>query len=224
MRLSAQIAAAFGLACVCSSAQAASLYSVNITELSDTDILASVVFPNYTFSGDITIPATGSELWTIINSQTYSPGVVSKLVAPDGTDFIYKQIAWLEPDDLTYNWFFLGYDGNTGTEGMYVASELTGATLDNGPFGVGSFNHDCSYDPGGQAACARLLDDGQTITIPLEDISSGASLGSMDVTFTDEGDVASTSPEPGTLGLFGLALLGFATVFSRYRSAAAKSD
>jgi hypothetical protein len=214
MRPATHIAAVFGLAVICSSAQAASQYSVNITELSDTDIQASVVFPGFTFSGDIT--TAGGEIWTLLNSQNYSPGVVSKLVNPDGTVFIYNQIAWREPGESTFNWFDLGYNGNTGTEGMFVASDLTAADLDNGPFGVGSFSHDCILGALGQAACP-ILDDGETITIPLMSTGSpGDPLGFMDVTFTDEGDVA--SPEPGSLSLFGVALFSLATALSRYRS------
>ena len=133
---------------------------------------------------------------------------------------IYKQIAWLEPgstiDNPTYNLFFLGYNGNTGTEVMFAASDLTGVQLDQSPYGIGSFFHDCVIAGVGNSACP-ILSNGDTITVPLSQgsVTPTISLGSLDITFTDQGDVATATPEPSLVVVLGAGLFGLLVVRSR---------
>jgi hypothetical protein len=189
----------------------ASNYFVNMTELSSTQLYVSWSLPFYgSFSGTVNAGSGYPDAWSLINNQAPADPDIAIFAEnfssdPGGTTSL-PTIMWNDPGDPgKYNVFVIGYSGNSLTEGVTVFSDLSYDAI-HSHFDSGEFQGCVS---GSVAVGCPFLQNGQTETgIPLRNYTQA--LGFMDVTFTDQGDVASATPLPAALPLFasGLGALG----------------
>jgi hypothetical protein len=212
MKLIKLFASAAMLACVLPSHSKADSYSLNIIELSDTQLSVTGTFPGYgPFSGVITNPA--GDDWSILNGGNNGAVSGGYYEGPGGTNFnSLDMVLWLEPNsnplNPTYNVFVFGYQPSGGAaEHIYVFSDLTVTDIDGNP----SLNGLDTCGLGSNSLCPILL-NGQTESgIPLNQTLTLNQLGTLDVTFTDQGDVVSATPLPSSwlMLLSGFVGLGF---------------
>jgi hypothetical protein len=194
----------------------ASTYFVNMTELSSTQLSVSWSLPNYgSFSGTVNAGSAQPEEWDLTPVAIVGVNIFAENI--DGSTQV-PTVFWQEPGDPG-KWNAFSFFVHNAGQIVVFFSDLTSADISSLSQGLGIVG--CVS--GGLAAPCPVLTNGQTQTVPLLILSNNAfTVSAMDVTFTDQGDVASATPLPAALPLFatGLGAMGLLG-WRRKRKAAA---
>jgi hypothetical protein len=195
----------------------ASTYFVNMTELSSTQLSVAYNLPDYgSFSGTVNAGSAQPEEWNLTPVAIVGVNIFAENAVLGSTQV--PTIFWQEPGDST-KWNAFSFFVQNATQGVLAFSDLTAGNISSLSQGLGILG--CVSR--GVAAACPVLTNGQTQTVPLLILSNNAyTVSAMDVTFTDQADVASTTPLPAALPLFatGLGALGLLG-WRRKRKAAA---
>jgi hypothetical protein len=197
----------------------ASNYFVNMTELSSTQLSVAYNLPGYgAFSGTVNEGSVNWEAWGL--SPVGIAGLEISAATADGLTSM-PTIFWQEPDDPG-KWNVFGFFIQNAGQIVVAYSDLTSFVISS--FEGSGQLRGCTS--GGAPAACPVLTNGQTQTVPLYIQYNGATESTMDVTFTDQGDVASATPLPSTWlmllsGFVGLGYLAYRGTKKRTALAAA---
>jgi hypothetical protein len=189
---------------------------LTLTEQSSTHLLFQSTILTKSSSGD---GLSDGDAWILGGFPFFIPknGLNQTVFIPE--------VAWIEPggdpahpeNDL-FNLLDIVPNGSAPTT-FLVTSDVTFRSLGASGFNSAiNFFKGCGADPitfQPNIECPILSND-QSIEVPMVD-PGGTPVGTLTVTFHDQGDVAGTSsiPEPGTLTLFSGALLALGAIRRR---------